>query len=137
MTKPKKEGLAARALRAQLLKQGRGPTLMEHAVIKAGVYQGAEAMWNLAMWTMARRKYGQEPTWEQFGDVALVKRSMAYRALGVLEKVYGQQLGEAADALEAACGKDLDTLLAIHGAKEVGAALGVVGPVAAPLGLAL
>ncbi len=133
----KKEGRAARALRAQLQKQGRGPTLMEHAVIKAGLLQGSEALWNLAMWTMARRKHGQEPTWQQFGEVACLQRSMAYRALGVLEMVYGEHLGEAADALEVASGKQLDALLALQGGKDLAAAMGVVGPVVAPLGLAL
>jgi hypothetical protein len=136
MSKPK-EGLAARSLRAQLRKQGRGPTLLEHAVIKVGVIQGGEALWNLGMWTMARRKYGQEPTWQQFGDVALLQRAMAYRALALLETVYGDHLAEAADAVEAASGKQLDTLLALHGGKDVRVAMGTVGPVAAPLGLAL
>lgn len=138
MSKPaKKEGLAARSLRAQLRKQGRGPTLLEHAVIKVGVIQGGEALWNLGMWTMARRKYGQEPTWQQFGDVALLQRAMSYRALALLETVYGEHLSEAADAVEAASGKQLDTLLALHGGKDVRVAMGTVGPVVAPLGLAL
>ncbi len=138
MSKPvKKEGLAARSLRAQLQKQGRGPTLMEHAVIKVGVRQGGEAVWNLAMWTMARRKYGQEPDVKQFGEIALVKQSMAYRALGQLETVYGEHLAEAADALEAATGKQLDVLLAVHGGKDLVVLAGVAGPVLAPVVLAL
>jgi hypothetical protein len=133
----RKRGLAAKALRAQLQKQGRGPTLLEHAVIKVGVIQGGEALWNLIMWTMARRKYGaEEPTWQQFGEVAFVQRSMAYKALALLEKVYGEYLGDAADAVEAGCGKHLDTLLDIQSGKDVRVALAVAGPVLAPAGLA-
>ncbi len=133
----KKDGLAARSLRVQLQKQGRGPTLLEHAVIKVGVRQGGEALWNLMMWTMARRKHGEEPTWQQFGEVALVQRAQSYYALGLLEKVYGDGLAEAADAVEAASGKQIDALLAFHGGKDVVVAMGVVGPILAPVGLAL
>jgi hypothetical protein len=138
VSKPvKKEGLAARSLRAQLLKQGRGPTLMEHAVIKAGLVQGAEALWNLAMWTMARRKHGREPNVKEFGEIACLQQSMAYRAMGQLQTVYGDHLVEAADALEAATGKQLDALLAVQGGKDLVVLAGIAGPVVAPVGLAL
>jgi hypothetical protein len=133
----KKEGLAARSLRVQLHKQGRGPTLLEHAVIKVGVVRGGEALWNLMMWTMARRKNGEEPTWQQFGEVALLQRAAAYTALGLLRTVYGDGLAEAADAVEAAAGEQIDALLAIHSGKDVRVAMGVIGPVLAPVGLAL
>jgi hypothetical protein len=138
VSKPtKREGLAARSLRAQLRKQGRGPTLLEHAIIKVGVVQGGEALWNLVMWTLARRKNGQEPNVRQFGEIAVLKQSMAYRALGELETIYGEHLAEAADALESGCGKQLDALLDFQGGKDVRVAVAVAGPVVAPVGLVL
>jgi hypothetical protein len=134
-----REGFAAKALRANLKRQGRGPTLLEHAVMTVGIWQGGEVLWNLAMWTMARRKFGQEPTWQQFGEVALVQRAMAYKALKGLSEVYGEGLAAAADAVEAQSGKDLDRLIQLGAGrdKDTGAVVGLVGALAAPAGMRL
>jgi hypothetical protein len=137
MTKPtKSESFAARSLRANLVKQRRGPTLLEHAVIKAGIIQGPEALWNLVMWTIARRKNGHEPSWEEFAEVACSTRAPAYKALKGLVDVYGDQLPTFADTIEAEKAKQLDTLLG-RGAgrsKDASGVAGLIGPVPAPAG---
>ena len=140
MTKTaKREGFAARALRARVRAQGRGPTLLEHAIIKAGMIQGGEALWNLGMWTIARAKYGQDPTWEQFAEVAHLTRSPAYRALKGLEDVYGDDLTACADAIDAATAKQLQELQRTGSgrAKDTTGAAGLIGPVFAPPGCSL
>ncbi len=132
---PSPEGFGARAVRARLRKLGRGPTLLELAVVKVGVVRGGEALWNLVVWTMCRRKFGEEPGWVEFAEVGLVSRPGAYRALATLREVFGEDVAQAADVLDEKCGDQLDQLLAIEGGKNPTAATLVVGTLPAPVGL--
>jgi len=134
-----RQGLAAKILLARLNSEGRGPTLLEHSIIKAGIVQGPDALWNLLMWTIARRKAGKDPTWEEFGKVAGLERSMSYRALSRLREVFGDDFGEYADLIEEQAGTQLDAIMRRTGreAKDPSIAVGLIGPLAAPAGLKL
>jgi len=113
---------------------GRGPTLLELAVLRVGVMRSGEALWNLVVWTMCRRKFGEEPDWQQFGQIGLVSRPAAYKALALLREVFGEDVGLAANVLDEKCGRQLDELLAIEGGKNPTAATLVVGTLPAPVG---
>jgi hypothetical protein len=111
-----KEPLARRALRQRIAKQGRPPTLLEVAVMAVGVRRGAEVLWSLLMWTMARRKKGGErPTAEELAAMEFVSVGAGFKHQALLREVWGGDEGIAAmaDVLEESCGSAIGELLAV------------------------
>ncbi len=113
---PVKEPLARRALRQRIAKQQRPPTLLEVAVMAVGVRRGAEVLWSLLMWTVARRKKGGErPTAEELAAMEFVHVASGYKHQALLREVWGGDEGIAAmaDVVEEACGAAIGELLAL------------------------
>ncbi len=116
MSPSTKEPLARRALRQRIAKQGRPPTLLEVAVMAVGVRRGAEVLWSLLMWTMARRKKGGErPTAEELAAMEFVSVGAGFKHQALLREVWGGDEGIAAmaDVLEESCGSAIGELLAV------------------------
>ncbi len=82
-----------------------------------GVRRGAEVLWSLLMWTVARRRNGGEwPTAEELADTEMVHRQNGYKHLALLRQVWGGDEGIAAmaDVVEAACGDAIGELAAAY-----------------------
>ncbi len=117
-----REPLARRSLRARLIRQGRPPTFLEVAVMAVGVRRGAEVLWALVMWTVARRKKGGgAPVYQDFMATALLSKPAAMRQLAMLREVWGGEEGIAAmaDIVEESCGAAIGELVAVsEGGKD-------------------
>jgi hypothetical protein len=113
---PQREPFARRALRHQIAKENRPPTVLEVAVIAVGLLRGSEALWGLLMWTVARRKNGGErPTYHDLMATSLVSRVAAFRQQALLREVWGgdEGLEAMADVIEAARGEAIAELAAL------------------------
>jgi hypothetical protein len=124
-----------RAFQQKIAKEGRGPTMVEVAIMAVGIVRGAEALWGLVMWTVARRRKGGElPTYQDLMATALVSQPQAFRYQALLREVWGGDDGIAAtaDVLEAACGPAIAELVMVTEAGDRRAAMLLVGSLPAP-----
>jgi len=113
---PQREPFTSRAVRFQIAKENRPPTVLEVAVMAVGVRRGAEALWGLLMWTVAREKNaGQRPTFEDLMATSLVSRPAAFRQQALLREVWCQDDGIAAmaDVLVGARGEAITELASL------------------------
>ncbi len=123
------EPLVRRAMRQRVAKQGRPPTLVEVAVMAVGVRRGAEVLWSLLMWTVARRRKGGEwPTAEELADTEMVHMVNGYKHRTLLREVWGGDEGIAAmaDVVEAACGDAIGELAAVYDGSDRATAMVLV-----------
>jgi hypothetical protein len=112
---PSDRGFIARAVIGHAQKQGRPPTILEYSLIKVGFRRGTQAVFALVMFTICRRRDGQEPDWQTYGETTHMSRAAAFKHLAMLREVWGEHLSAAADALEEATGPALDELMAVAG----------------------
>jgi hypothetical protein len=134
-----REAFTSRAVRLQIAKEKRPPTVLEVAVMAVGVRRGAEALWGLLMWTVAREKKGGErPTFEDLMATSLVSRPAAFRQQALLREVWCQDDGIAAmaDVLVEARGEAIAELAALPGPTDRATAMVLVASLPA-LGFSL
>ncbi len=99
---PSKKSFAQKAVLARLAKQGRGPTLLEDAVLRAGLHRGASVLGFGVFWAIWRQLEGSElPKGERggtrdveaFASWAGCSRATAYRDLGFWRGAFGDVPG--------------------------------------------
>ena len=63
-------------------------TLLEQAIVQVGVVKSAQVMTFILQWGLLVDKLDREPTMEEYGEYALVKRAQAFRRQALFRKSF-------------------------------------------------
>ncbi len=96
-----RESFAQKAIRAQLVKQNRPPTLLELCLIRAGLKRGPQVLLSAWWWARVVREHPDNPTGELLAQVAKVSVSTGFRYLAELREAFpGQDLDLVVEQIE-------------------------------------
>lgn len=78
-------------MRARLAKAGRGPTIIELLIIRAGTFKAGELLMYLHYWVKAVHKYGEKASGDQLAEMAKVSSRAGYKYLDELRQALGDE----------------------------------------------
>ena len=120
---PRRESFAQKAVRAQVVKRGGSPTLLELCLLRAGLRRGPQLVLSAWWWARVVRENPGNPTGERLAAVAGRSAATGYRYLSDLRNAFDdEELDRIVAQIERVCrSADLLSVSDEVGAARVGA----------------